>query len=78
MATLPSLPSLSKYPWMLEFTCCVSIYIMNKTIIQNDIYHNMSHMKLKIAVMLITQIKQVEEEMVLVHVLSDASILRQP
>ena len=54
------------------------LYIMNKTIVQNDIYHNMSHMKLKIPVMLITQIKQVKEEMVLVHVLSDASILRQP
>ena len=54
------------------------VYIMSKTIIQNNTYHNISHMKLKIVVMLITQIKQVKEEMVLVHVLSDASILRQP
>ena len=35
-------------------------------------------MKVKTAVMLIAQIKKVKEKMVLVHVLSDVSILRQP
>ena len=53
------------------------LYIMSKTIIRNDTSQHLTY-EIKVVVMLITQTKQVKQETVLVHVLSDASILRQP